>query len=70
MQNKLNKNIGLIIKYCDYFLEAFSYDEQLHTFIDVDGNEINPNYTFLYEEDIKDYLKLIEPFIECYKLIK
>ena len=70
MRNKLNSNIGLIIKYSDYFLEAFTYDEHKITFIDCDDNEIDLEFSFIYEDEIKDYMESLKPYIECYKLIK
>ena len=67
---KLTSDYGVIIKWSDYFIECYSYNKDLLTFIDSDGNWLLQDYIFLTEKELKCYLESIKPYCDTYKIIK
>ena len=68
--NELTSDYGLIIKWSDYFIECYSYDKDLLTFIDSDGNWLEQDYIFITEKELHCYLEDIKPYCNTYKIIK
>ena len=69
MEN-LTSDYGVIIKWSDYFIESFSYNPTLLTFIDDTDSWLEPNYIFITEKELKCYLESIKPYCATYKIIK
>ena len=68
--NKLTSDYGLIIKWSDYFIESFSYNTKLLSFVDDTGSWLEQDYIFLTEKELKCYLESIKPYCDTYKIIK
>ena len=68
--NRLTSDYGVIIKWSDYFIESFSYNSKLLTFIDDTGSYLEQDYIFLTEKELKCYLESIKPYCDTYKIIK
>ena len=67
---RLTSDYGVIIKWSDYFIESFSYDTKLLTFIDDTGSYLEQGYIFLTEKELRCYLESIKPYCDTYKIIK
>ena len=67
---RLTSDYGVIIKWSDYFIESFSYNTKLLTFIDDTGSWLEQDYIFLTEKELKCYLESIKPYCDTYKIIK
>ena len=67
---RLTSDYGVIIKWSDYFIEGFSYDTKLLTFIDDTGSYLEQDYIFLTEKELRCYLESIKPYCDTYKIIK
>ena len=67
---RLTSDYGVIIKWSDYFIESFSYNPTLLTFIDDTGSWLMPGYIFITEKELKCYLESIKPYCVTYKIIK
>ena len=67
---RLTSDYGVIIKWSDYFIECYEYNEDKLTFIDSDGNWLLQDYIFLTEKELKCYLESIKPYCDTYKIIK
>ena len=68
--NRLTSDYGVIIKWSDYFIECYEYNEDKLTFIDSDGNWLAQDYIFLTEKELRCYLESIKPYCNTYKIIK
>ena len=68
--NRLTSDYGVIIKWSDYFIESFSYNIKLLTFIDDTGSWLEQDYIFITEKELKCYLESIKPYCATYKIIK
>ena len=67
---RLTSDYGVIIKWSDYFIESFSYNSKLLTFIDDTGSYLEQDYIFLTEKELRCYLESIKPYCDTYKIIK
>ena len=67
---RLTSDYGVIIKWSDYFIESFSYNTKLLTFIDDTGSYLEQDYIFLTEKELRCYLESIKPYCDTYKIIK
>ena len=68
--NRLTSDYGVIIKWSDYFIESFSYNTKLLSFVDDTGSWLEQDYIFLTEKELKCYLESIKPYCATYKIIK
>ena len=68
--NRLTSDYGVIIKWSDYFIESFSYNTKLLSFVDDTGSWLEQDYIFLTEKELKCYLESIKPYCDTYKIIK
>ena len=60
---RLTSDYGVIIKWSDYFIESFSYNSKLLTFIDDTGSYLEQDYIFLTEKELRCYLESIKPLL-------
>ena len=67
---RLTSDYGVIIKWSDYFIESFSYDTKLLTFINGTGSLLAPDYIFKTEKELRCYLESIKPYCDTCKIIK
>ena len=67
---RLTSDYGVIIKWSDYFIESFSYNSKLLTFISDTGEWLLQDYIFLTEKELRCYLESIKPYCDTYKIIK
>ena len=67
---KLTSDYGVIIKWSDYFIECCDYNTKLLTFIDDTGSWLMPDYIFITEKELRNYLESIKPYCDTYKIIK
>ena len=67
---KLTSDYGVIIKWSDYFIESFSYNSKLLTFISDTGSWLEQDYIFLTEKELRCYLENIKLYCDTYKIIK
>ena len=67
---RLTSDYGVIIKWSDYFIESFSYNTKLLSFVDDTGSWLEQDYIFLTEKELKCYLESIKPYCDTYKIIK
>ena len=68
--NRLTSDYGVIIKWSNYFIESFSYNTKLLSFIDDTGSYLEQDYIFLTEKELRCYLESIKPYCDTYKIIK
>ena len=67
---RLTSDYGVIIKWSDYFIESFSYNTKLLSFVDDTGSWLAQDYIFLTEKELRCYLESIKPYCNTYKIIK
>ena len=67
---RLTSDYGVIIKWSDYFIESFSYNTKLLSFVDDTGSWLEQDYIFLTEKELRCYLESIKPYCDTYKIIK
>ena len=67
---RLTSDYGVIIKWSDYFIESFSYNTKLLSFVDDTGTWLMPDYIFITEKELRCYLESIKPYCDTYKIIK
>ena len=67
---KSTSEYGVIIKWSDYFIESFSYNTKLLSFVDDTGSWLEQDYIFLTEKELRCYLESIKPYCDTYKIIK
>ena len=67
---RLTSDYGVIIKWSDYFIESFSYNTKLLSYVDDTGSYLEQDYIFLTEKELRCYLESIKPYCDTYKIIK